>query len=222
MDAALIQRFLNLTVVLRAPSRALSTFGATITPYHLISPVDDQAGKTRLRIGTVRSEKPKILTAEALAKRFEGFGDEAGFAKWISSQYRDLLRALEYNFKNEGFQASVLSESPAAVADRVRSELDAREAKDQAVITCPDSAWSLALMKFTLDEAARSFPSQVKDLERRGMFDPAGKELSRRQAEIEKLFAEAKTDPEVRPILGGKLKEYGLMAEYEDRFLGLF
>ncbi|MDE2511332.1 MAG: hypothetical protein KGL74_09440, partial [Elusimicrobia bacterium] len=55
-------------------------------------------------------------------------------------------------------------------------DFDARGATDRAVIRRPDGAWSLALMKFTLDEAARSFPGRVKDLGRRGMFSADGGE----------------------------------------------
>lgn len=223
MDLDLIRLILSQTRILRTPAHVLSTFGATHVPYHLISPVEDMKGKTRLRKGEVTSDKPKILTKESFLQRFEGFGADAGeFAQWINSSYSDLLRALEYNFKNQGFHTEVLSEKPQVVADRIKSELDQSDSRDQAVIRCPDAGWSLALMKFTLDEAARSFPVHVRDLERRGLFDPSGKELERRRREIERLFAAAASDREVLKSLGEKLREYGLFEDYEDRFLGMF
>lgn len=173
MDAKLIKSLLDRTHVLRAPKSALSTFGATQIAYHLISPVDDLADKTRLREGRVDSERPKIITADAFAQRFSGFGEDSGeFADWLTQSYKDFLRALEYNFKNQGFSARVISEAPRQVADRIVSELDAKDERKGAVILCPDGAWSLALMKFTLDEAARSFPTNVKDLDRRKLFGP--------------------------------------------------
>lgn len=223
MTPELIVSFLRQTRVIRSPSRALSTFGATVIPYHLVSPVEDLENKTRLRQGTVRSQKPQILTAESLSQRFEGFGDEAReFGQWLSSSYGELLRALEYNFKNEGSGARVVSEKPRAVAERIAAELDGSGRRDQAVILCPDAAWSLALMRLSLDETAKSFPVNVRDLERRGMFDPAGREESRRRREIEALFSSSGSSPAAREALGRKLREYGLFAEYEDRFLGLF
>lgn len=223
MDPALIRSFLAQTEILRAPKRTLATFGATTIRYHLISPMEDLKGRTRLREGRVLSERPKIITAESLAQRFEGFGEEGlEFAQWLSSAYRDLLRALEYNFKNEGAAARVLSEAPPAVADRIKAELDARDCANQAVIRCPDAAWPLALMKFTLDESARSFPTHVQDLDRRGLFDPEGKARQRRLREVEALFSAAASDLRAREELGRKLREYGLFEEFEDRFLGLF
>ena len=223
MNASLIASYLRQTQILRAPKTTLATFGATQIEYHLVSPVEDLQGKTRLREGKIVSLKPKILTAESFAERFEGFGPEAKeFAQYINTSYRDLLRALEYNFKNDGFAAHVISENPADVADHIKKDLDSRDARDQAVIRCPDAAWSLALMKFTLDESARSFPTHVRDLERRGLFDPGAKAADRNRREIEALFARAASDKAVLKTLGQKLRDYGLFEEYEDRYLSFF
>lgn len=224
MDPNLIQSYLRETEIVRAPRKVLSTFGATQIDYHLVSPVEDLPNRTRLRQGKVVSLKPKILTADAFLERFQGFGDEtADFEKWLSGAYRDLLRSLEYNFKNQGFTTRVLSEPPAAVADRIAGELDARDDREHALIRCPDSAWSLALMKFALDESARSFPVHVRDLERRGLFNPAAKESDRRRREVESLFAAGEAgDREAVERLGTLLRESGLFAEYEDRYLRFF
>jgi hypothetical protein len=171
MDGRLIKSFLERTKILRAPRSALSTFGSTQIAYHLISPIDDLNNKSRLREGRVDSERPKIITPDAFKERFQGFGEEsAEFAQWLNSSYKDLLRALEYNFKNQGFTARVISEAPPQVADRIVSDLEAKDERKGAVILCPDAGWSLALMKFTLDEARRSFATNVQDLDRRGLF----------------------------------------------------
>ncbi len=223
MDAATFQKLLRQIDVLHAPVHALATFGATRLAYHLLSPIDALKNRTRLRRGTVVSQKPQILTPEALTERFQGFGRKASeFAERLTPAYRDLLRALEYNFKNQDLMTRVIAASPQVVAERIRADLDRREAHNDAVIRCPDSAWGLALMKFTLDHAARSFPVHVRDLERRGLFDPAGKESERRRREIESLFAAARKDRSALEALGRKLREYGLFEEYEDKFLSFF
>ena len=217
--AALLAR----TEVLRAPSRRLATFGATRIDYHVISDADGLPDRARLREGEIVSSRPKILTPESFKERFEGFGDEAAeFARWVSTSYRDLLRALEYNFRNQGLAARVLRDPPRVVAERMIADFDARGSSDQAVILCPDAAWSLALMKFTMDEAARSFPGHVKDLDRRGLFAPDRGAGDRRRREIEALFKDAERDRAAVEALKGKLHDYGLFAEYEDRFLALF
>jgi hypothetical protein len=217
--AALLAR----TEILRVPTRRLATFGATRIEYHVISDADGAPDRARLREGSIVSEKPKILTPDSFSERFEGFGDEAAeFARWAATQYRDLLRALEYNFRNSGLAVRVVGDKPRLVAERMLVDFDARGASDQAVILCPDSAWSVALMKLALDEAARSFPGHVADLERRGKFSPDGGEEDRRRREIEALFDDARRGRAAVETLKGKLRDYGLFDDYEDRFLSLF
>lgn len=223
MDSALIARLLKETDVILGPGRLLSAYGTTRIPYSLVSPIDSMSGVSRLREGTVVSERPLILTPESLRERFEGFGEESRrFSRWLAEAYRDLLRALEYRFKNQDLKARVLREDPRVVSERIRKELAGRSFNDRLLIRCPDAAWSLALMKFTLEEAARSFPSHLRSYEEHGLFDPASGALRRVRGEMERLFGRAAADPSAREALGVKLKEHGLFEEYEDRFLSLF
>lgn len=223
MDVALITKFLRETELVLRPRRALAAWGATRLRYHLVSPIDDLKDKTRLREGSVESERPLILTPEALRDRFEGFGEEAAdFTRWLSGEYRDLLRALEYKFRNKDLSARVLSEDSRAVAGRIKEDIEGRPVSDAVLIRCPDGAWSLALMKFTLDEAARAFPAHLRTFEEHGLFDPGAGEARRLKRETESLFAAASSDPGARARLGRFLKEHGLFAGYEDRYLSLF
>ncbi len=117
----------------------------------------------------------------------------------------------------------MISESIKTVTDRLKAESEARNLPNQAIISCPDAAWSLALMKFTLDESARSFPVHLRDMERRGLFNPAQFQEDRQKREIENLFEKANAgDKDALATLGTKLKESGLFAEYEDRYLSFF
>ena len=171
MDPKLIARYLRETRLLRPPKRLLSTFGATRIEYHMVSPVEGMPSKTRLREGLVVSERPKVLTREALRERFEGFGDDAAeFRRYLDERYADVLRALEYRFKNDGLRSTVVASAPEETSARIIADVDAREVPQAAVIATPDAAWSLALMSFTLEEAKRSFPTNVQDLDRRGLF----------------------------------------------------
>jgi len=223
MNSRVVSKLLRATEVVLPPRRALSAYGSTHINYHLVSPVEDMGDKTRLREGLVVSERPLILTPEILKERFEGFGEEgAEFARWLSREYQDVLRALEYKFRNKDFHTRVLSETPRIVTGRIKSDIESRSAKDTVLISCPDAGWSLALMKFTLDEAARAFPGHVRSYEEHGLFDPAAAALRGRKAEIESLFQRAESDPESRSVLGKKLKEYGLFSEFEDRYLALY
>ncbi|MBI4386789.1 MAG: hypothetical protein HY551_05355 [Elusimicrobia bacterium] len=223
MDAALIAKLLRSTQVVFAPTKTLAAYGPTRLQYHLVSPVEDLEGRTRLREGNVLSERPLILTPEILRERFSGFGEDAKeFSRWLCDQYRELLRALEYRFKNEDIKTRVLHEDHRLVLDRIKEDVSSVSPHDSVLIRCPDSAWSLALMKFTLDEAARAFPGHVRSFEEHGLFDPSASAVRRQRNEIDHLFRKAGPDPSLRSELGRKLKEYDLFSEYEDRFLSLF
>lgn len=223
MDAALAAKFINETSIVLRPQNLLSGYGPTNIRYHLLSPIDEMKDKTRLREGLVVSDRPLILTPDALKERFEGFGEESQeAARWLVEEYKDLLRALEYKFSNKDFRARVLSADSRTATSRVVEDLRARSVRDTVLIRCPDAAWSLALMKFTLDEAARSFPSHVRSYEEHGLFDPGATADRRQKNEVETLFTQALSDPAARSLLGRKLKEYGLFERYEDRFLSLF
>lgn len=171
MDPKDIQGYLRETRLVRPPKRLLATFGATRIEYHLVSPLVGSPSKTRLREGMVVSERPRVLTADSLKERFEGFGDDAdAFREFLDSRYAELLHALEYTFRNDGLRSTVVASPPEETSARIVSDVDSRDVAQAAVITTPDAAWSLALMSFTLEEAKRSFPTNVKDLDRRGLF----------------------------------------------------
>lgn len=171
MDPKDIQGYLRATRLVRPPKRLLATFGATRIEYHLVSPLDGSPTKTRLREGMVVSERPKIMTPDSFKERFDGFGDDAAaFREFLDSRYAELLRALEYTFRNDGLRSTVVASPPEETSARIVSDVDSRDVAQAAVITTPDAAWSLALMSFTLEEAKRSFPTNVKDLDRRGLF----------------------------------------------------
>lgn len=223
MDASTIEKFLRETRLIRPPKKLLATFGATRIQYHLVSPVEDLPNRTRLREGWVVSERPQILTPDTLRERFEGFGEDAReFSDWISQHFRELLRALEYRFKNQDLTTRVLSQPPRSMALSIRDDINTRDIAQATVIECPDAAWSLALMNFTLEQMRLSFPTNVRDFETHGLFEPGSNEARKRTHEIESLFARARNDPTVRRALSRKLKEYGLFERYEDRFFALF
>lgn len=208
---------LRRTQVLRGPQRRLAAFGDTRIRYHLLSTVEDLEDRTRLREGIVVSERPKILTPDHLRERFEGFDEEArAFGDWLLKAYGDEVRALEYKFKNQPQGAQVLGSKPAELADRIQRSL--ADVPDAAVVLCPDAGWQIALMKMLLDESRQAFPGHVRQMEARGLFRTPDE---KRRDEIEALFKRVADDRSLLGLLASKLGEYGLFAEYEDRFFAL-
>lgn len=226
MEPKDFREIVDSTVIMWPPKRVLASFGSTDIRYHLVSPLKKlYRGKeaTRLRIGMVTAEKPRILTLESISDRFEGFGEDAAvFSELAEAIYNKELQALEYTFHNKGDKEETIAEKAGKVAKRICSVLEEKNPLHEALIMCPDYGWQFALMKFVLEETMRALPVHLRDYERRGWL--GGEFIPRisRKEEIETMFKKAVNNRGVLKILGTKLKEYGLWDEYEDRFLSYF
>jgi len=210
------------TRVVRFPRHALATFGVTEIHYNLVTAVSSEPPASLLRTGVVTASRPMILTPESLAQRFEGFGERAAeFEGWLKEMNHEALRALEYKFQNRPENTFPHSLDARELTEKVRRDIEASGAGRTALIQAPEAVWPFALMKFILEETARSFRSNVQELEERGLFDPAQAAVRARRREIEGLFVAAPRDPAALRALGKKLQEYGLFDEYQDRFFGL-
>ncbi len=209
------------TRILRPPKHRLSTFGPTTLSYVLLSELPE-AGQCRLREGEVTAQRPKIMTSEQWRERFDGFGDDSkAFQQAIESVYGDAFRALEYNFRNDLRQSSVEHFPLAVVAERVTQIMADEDAPRKALLQGPDQRWAFSVMKFVVDLSMRSFPSNVKELDDRGFFDPEGQRLAKQKRDIERLFAEAQKDRTRVSALADRLREFNLFQTYEDRFFAL-
>src|SRR5690606_35863238 len=101
-----------------------------------------------VREGTVRSERPQVVTPYYLW-RHEGFGENA--AHYLEELMRRLgpnAPGLLYTYKNEGMSTSVVSGSPREVAGRIATRLDKEDRPLEVVIRGPDELWDVSLMKF--------------------------------------------------------------------------
>lgn len=208
--------------VVRPPKHRLATFGNSSIQYRLVTDVSGFPDRSRLRVGEVSAEKPAILTAQAFRERFSGFGPESlEYVKWLTTQYGDALRGLEYNFRNGAVSNNVELMTPDALTQRLVKEMDNSDSSRQALIRGSDKLWELAIMKFIVEETLASFSVNIQELQDRGFFDNEPRTRSRREREIQMLFDRAKNDAAAVSLLGQKLKEYNLFDKYQDAFFSL-
>lgn len=219
---AFLREILQSTKIIRPPKHMLATFGPTTLRYVLLSDLPQQPGYCRLREGEVVAQRPAIMHPEALKKHFEGFGEDAAeFEEQFARHYGDSLRGLEYTFRNE-LRSTSLEHAPLPeVTERALKVMAEEDAARMALLEGPDARWSLSIMKFILDMSLRSFPGNVRELDERGLFDPARRQEMAWRQSIETLFRQAQNDPSMIQRLGQTLKESGLFTEYEDRFFAL-
>jgi hypothetical protein len=221
-DRRRLRDILDQTVVLRFPRHRLATFGDSEIHYHLVTPHPEAPSRAVLRTGRVSALRPKILTPDVLARRFEGFGEDAtGFERLLRDHFAESFQGLEYFFHNRLDAVEDRHRDARELAQSLQRDLDERDAPRDAVICGPAAGWPLSLMKFMLEETGKSFPANFREIDERGLFDPAGAALRRRAAEVERLFRHAAGAPDRLRDLAARLKEWGLFEEYQDRFFAL-
>jgi hypothetical protein len=210
------------TRILRPPKHAIATFGTTTLRYVLLSGVPGEPDYCRLREGEVTAQRPKILTPEFWKNRYEGFGEASEeLREEFEKVYGEALKGLEYGFKNDLKTTSLEHASLPEVTDRTKKAIELEDAPRTALLEGPDAHWSLSVMKFIVDTSLRSFPSNVRELDERGLFNPEKRRQDREYFEIEKLFQRAQADRTQIPKLAEMLKQAGRFADYEDRFFAL-
>jgi hypothetical protein len=217
-----LQTLLENIRLVRPPRFDLATFGTTAVDYFVVSEAEGTAPGARLRRGKVTAQKPSIVTPDLWQRRFEGFGEEQeAFGRALEGHYGSSFRALEYQFRNELEKTTDENLRASELIGNIDSTLAEDAIRGTALIHAPEAVWNLGVMKFIVEWSMRSFPSNVRELDERGFFDPEGREVARQRRHIEQLFQKAAADSAARPELAETLKRYGLFREYEDRFFGL-
>lgn len=212
------------TRILHSPSSRLETFGATTLNYHLVTELMDSVKQIKIREGRVEAYRPTIITPQSFAETIlDGFGEEAGhYAEWLREHSRS-LRILQYGFavRKQELQEETVTGSLEEVAERVRSEVEAKEDPLGAVLVGVDKPWEVCLLKLMVDVVEKSVKKNITDLQQQpgGLGAAAGQDDVR--AGIERDFAEAARDRGKLNALGDKLQKLELFSEYEDRFFAL-
>jgi hypothetical protein len=214
----------NNTEIKVMPSRHIETFGMTDLKYHLVSELMDTANQTRVREGRMQANRPQIITPDAYSRTvLEGFGDEARqYIEWLKDHERE-VRILRYGYtlKREVYSEHLVSESVKTVVERVEKEVRDKNDPLSAVILGVDEPWDVCLVKLFWEVIQTSATTNIRELEQRRMFDDDRGVPRGLRHELEGMFLAASRSPGLIPILGRKLQEIGLFAEYEDRFFSL-
>jgi hypothetical protein len=215
---------INNTRIVLLPTQRLETFGTTVLNYHMISELMDTVNKVRVREGRIQAHRPQIIAPSSMAARLlDGFGEEAErYIEWLK-EHAEEFRMLQYGFvvsKQEGSE-QVITDNVDAVIERVEKGVRQKDDPLAAVVVGVDSPWEVCLLRMLVEVSGRSFPGNVREMERRRLFATEnGIPVVLRQ-ELDADFQAASRQPSLIPALGRKLQQHGVFAEYEDRFFTL-
>ena len=154
-----------------SPSHELETFGNTLVNYHLISELADYPGKVRVREGRLEAHQPRVITPKGFSDIIaEGFGDEArDYLEWLRDNEEN-LRILQYGYhlKSDNFSEQVVTDSLAAVTERVKAEVERSGDRFSAVLQGVDDPWDIALVELWRREVDRSAKKNIRELRENG------------------------------------------------------
>jgi hypothetical protein len=214
----------NNTEIVVMPRQHLETFGATMLHYHLVSELMDSVDQVRVREGRIRANQPHIITPEAYSQTIlEGFGDQAEqYVEWLKQHERD-VRILQYGYtlRRESYSEHIVTDELQTVVDRVKEDVSGRQDPHAAVVVGVDEPWDVCLVKLFWEVIRKSAVPNLREMEKRRLFDDDNGVPRGVRNELEAAFHAAARDSSLVESLARKLQRYGLFAEYEDRFFSL-
>ncbi len=218
-----IQYASEMTETVQRPAKGLETFGATVVDYHLVSELLDTVGQIRIRQGRFHVERPQLITPAHYANQFvENFGEEAREYADHFAKSADGMRIIQYglHFRKEEDNHSVVQGELRAVAEEIAEDVRGRGQAFAGVLIGVDDLWEVSLLRFGIELIGASAPKNIRDLAERGLLSDSGVPPSVND-ELEAEFQQAAGDMDRLRSLGNKLRKYGLLEHYEDRFYEL-
>jgi hypothetical protein len=156
--------------ILIQPSHELETFGNTLVNYHLISELDDYPGKIRIREGRLEAHQPLVIAPHFAEVTAEGFSDEArAYVEWLKAN-EESMRILRYGYclKADSFSEQIVTDSLAAVTERVKGAVVESRDEFAAVLQGVDDPWDVALVELWRREVERSAGKNIRELGEKG------------------------------------------------------
>ncbi len=152
------------------PSHRLETFGNTLVNYHLVSELDDNPGKVRVREGRLEAHQPLVIAPRFQEAEVEGLGESARAYFEFLRENEEHLRILRYGYrlKSDNFSEQIVTDRLSVVCERVKTEVLEKGDPFAAVIQCVDNPWDVALVELWLREVNRSASRHISDLQKSG------------------------------------------------------
>jgi hypothetical protein len=215
------------TEVLRRPQQGLATFGQTTIAYYMLTvpayaDIMPSGEETVIRQGTVKAERPQIITPYYLMSLFRGFEHGEEYARYLMQEQGPNSPGLMYSYRNELQETNIVSDPLPTVAGRLVADLEERSQHLAAVIRGVDHLWDISLMKFIYELTASSLGQNLRELGHRGLLGSERGLPRATRAKLEEMFGAVGRGELPAQELKAELDRWGVFAEYEDRFLGLF
>lgn len=123
-----------------------------------------------MREGRLEAHRPLVITPNFSEVTTEGLGDEAKAYLQFLKENEENLRILRYGYhlKSDNFSEQIVTDSLAAVTERVKAGVAESHDTFAAVLQGVDDPWDVALVELWRREVERSADTNIRELGEKG------------------------------------------------------
>lgn len=169
-DELRFRRIWNAVEIARPVQYSLFTFGHSDLDYYLVCVGNNDDGLVSVRKGSVRIERPMILTPDNVHPEFHNFFEDSEYGSVVDFILARTMAFGNLKLTNSTQQSKLVSDSVEEIVAKLNRQLDDEEEEHVAILTAPAELAGVAIMKYATERVVSSAPDNVQELRERGFL----------------------------------------------------
>ncbi|MBL6704642.1 MAG: hypothetical protein ISQ06_00920 [Planctomycetaceae bacterium] len=169
-DELRFRRIWNAVRVARPVHYSLFTFGHSDLDYYLVCEGENEGDLVSVRKGSVKVDRPVILTPDNMHPEFHNFFEDSEFGSVVDFILARTMAFGNLRLTNSTQQSKLVSDSVEEIVAKLNRQLDDEEEEHVAILTAPAELAGVAIMKYATERIVSSAPDNVQELRERGFL----------------------------------------------------
>ena len=169
-DELRFRRIWNAVEIARPVRYSLFTFGHSDLAYYLVCDGKKDGDLVSVRKGSVKVDRPVILTPDNMHPEFHNFFEDSDFGSVVDFILARTMAFGNLRLTNSTQQSKLVSDSVEEIVAKLNRELDDEEEEHVAILTAPAELAGIAIMKYATERVVASAPDNVQELRERGFL----------------------------------------------------
>ena len=169
-DELRFRRIWNAVEIVRPVSYSLFTFGSSDLAYYLVCEGENAGDLVSVLKGSVKIDRPVILTPDNVNPEFHNFFDESEYGSVVNFILARTMAFGNLRLTNTTQQSKLVSDSVEEIVAKLNRQLDDEEEEHVAVVTAPAELAGVAILKYATERVVSSAPDNVQELRERGFL----------------------------------------------------
>jgi len=170
-DELHFRRIWNSVEIARPVAYSLFTFGSSDLAYYLVCQGKSEGDLVSVRKGTVKIDRPMILTPDNIHPEFHNFFEDSEYGSVVDFILARTMAFGNLRLTNSTQQSKLVSDSVEEIVAKLNRQLDDEEEDHVAILTAPAELAGVAIMKYATERVVSSAPDNVQELRERGFLD---------------------------------------------------